>query len=191
MNLFLKRNESSTTITKLFHGSNSLNIIKKFNDNQFFTTNDYIAMSYAYNGGGLYYEVEASLNPLIIKEDYNRMPRTHSGHILSGTDSFILNLLGNLYGEKTVERYEKRGIPNSLSYLLQQEFGEMPNYTPLIEYAKKNGYNSLIFNDESFDTFVTGDGYIIFDGSDIEIKGIYDITEHFESRFVKEPIKIQ
>ena len=62
------------------------------------------------------------------------------------------------------------------------------NYDPLIKYAKENGYDSLKFWDESFDTFVKDWAYIIFDCSKVKIVEIYEVDME-GNEFIKTKIK--
>ena len=65
---FSNENMTSDTDLILYHGSNNHKIYDKLFDNQFYTVNDYIASNYAYNFGGLVYEVKVSnLNPFELK----------------------------------------------------------------------------------------------------------------------------
>jgi hypothetical protein len=65
---YLNENTINDNNLILFHGSNSRKIYDYLFDNQFYTVNDYIASNYAYNFGGLMYEVKVSnLKPFELK----------------------------------------------------------------------------------------------------------------------------
>lgn len=172
-------NEKNDTLI-LYHGSGSETIFNKFNDNQFFTPNDYIAMCYAYNRGGLLYEVlPDKLNPLILLEDRDRMKENSSGRKLVGSDTFINELFLKLYSNDVLETYHKYGLQyQSFSFIINS------NYEPLIKYAKLHNFNSLKFWDESFDTYVKDYSYMIFDSDDLIINKIYDV-DYIQGEFVK------
>jgi hypothetical protein len=165
----------------LYHGSSSQKLFTQFNDYQFYTVNDYIASNYAYNLGGVIYEVEVStLNPF----------KLDSGDMYSNLKDrreqyeFMNNLLKELYDEDTVEYFNQRYFTPSPTSTFNTD------WKPIIEYAKKQGYDSLEFIDESFDTYVQDISYIIFDGKKVNIKAVYDITDAVESNFEKEPKKL-
>jgi hypothetical protein len=107
------------------------------------------------------------------------------GPYLSGSDYFIKNILQELYGDDVVNYVEKHGLGGKIASAIDVDF------EPLIKYAKDNGYDSLKFLDESFEGFSTDITYIIFDGSKIKIKHIYDITEYVDSGYETPPIKIK
>lgn len=162
----------------LYHGSDNRKVYNKFFDNQFYTVNDYIASNYTYNFGGLMYEVEVSnLNTFELKsynirrenEKYNEM----------------INFLTNLYDEDIAYNYERRYFTPSPS----STFGKY-GWNPLIDWCKKNGYDSIKFYDESFDTFVTDITYLIFDGDRPKIIGIYEVEDAVDSNFSKDFKKI-
>ncbi len=163
-------NEQSSNLT-LYHGSNGKEIFSSFYDNQFFTVNDYIASNYAYNFGGFMYEVSVShLNPFEL-QGYNQFKNPNEYN-------FMIDLLDKLYGETTSSHYERMYFTPSPSYT----FGER-GYEPIIKWAKENGYDSLKFVDESFDTFVHDITYIIFDGSKAKILSIFDVEDAVNSNF--------
>ncbi len=162
----------------LYHGSNNQKIYTHFLDNQFYTVNDYIASNYAYNFGGLMYEVHvSSLKPFELKS-YNesREPEKYR---------FMINLLTELYDDRVAENYKNRYFTPSPSSTFMNH-----GWTPMINWAKENGYDSLKFTDESFDTFVHDTTYLIFKDNHIKIKAVYDVTEAVESNFSKPMKKI-
>lgn len=171
-------NETMSELT-LLHGSGTRDIITKFNDNQFFTINDYIASNYAYNNGGYLYEVViSSLHPFELKSYHSvRQKEEHDK---------MITLLKNLYNEDVANHYERYYFTPSPS----TTFGDI-GYEPIISWAKKNGYDSLKFIDESYDTFIHDVCYIVFNGSSVQIKHIYDIDKHVESNFSIKPILIK
>jgi len=167
----------------LWHGSSSDKVINRFRDNSFFAS-DYIAQSYAFNLGGLLYKVEVDgLNPFILQEERARMKNLSSGAALSGTDPFFEELFTKLYGENELDFFHKYGLQYHTFTALVNG-----NYDPLIKYAKENGYDSLKFWDESFDTFVKDFAYIIFDGSKVKIVDVYEVDMN-GSQFVITKIK--
>lgn len=152
----------------------------KFNDDSFYTTNDYIASSYSW--GGKLYEVEISdIKPLILYDnliinktelDYskeNRMLRKN----IAGSDWFYIKLYYDVYGIDVVERYIK-GSFRSVSYIVDGD------YKPLIEYISKYGADSLMMNDESYDKQISDTTFFIPDSNKINIKNIYDIDNNGE-----------
>lgn len=183
---------ADTNIITLYHGSDSMKPFSVFKDNQFFSENDYIAVTYAYNHGGLLYEVESKLNPLILIEDQNRMKNFRGeigkgGPYISGTDYFISDLILKLYGKESFERFKERGLYPGPGYVLTDN-----NYLPLINYAKQKGFNSLKFWDESFDVGIRDICYLIFNGLDVTIKNIYEVgmPNKRVNEFVKTKINI-
>ena len=175
----------------LYHGSNNHKLYDKFYDNQFFTVNDYIASNYAYNQGGLLYKVVVNkLNPLSLVEEPERMANIQGvfgkgGPYLSGSDYYIRDIIEKLYGNDRVKLMAKYGMGGKLATIIGGDFA------PLIKWAKKQGYDSLKFYDESFDTFIQDVTYIVFDGDKPKITDIYDIKDAVESDFSKEFKKIK
>ena len=174
-------NEKITSDTDLilYHGSNNHKIYDKLFDNQFYTVNDYIASNYAYNFGGLMYEVKVSnLNPFELK-GYHRFRESEK------YDEMV-DLLKTLYDDDVATRYENYYFtpsPSSTFY----NYG----WKPMIDWCKKNGYDSLKFYDESFDTFVQDITYLIFDGDKPKILSVYEVEDAVESRFSKNFKKIK
>lgn len=163
---------------RLFHGSNSEKIFGKFRDDQFFTTNDYIASNYAYNFGGFMYEVMVDrLKPFELM-GYDRRRE-------SGKHNDMVNLLRGLYGDGVANAYVERYFFPSPSVT----FGEQ-GWGPIIEWSISNGYDSLKFIDESFDTFIRDISYLIFDGGKVDIIGVYDVEDAVNSNFAKEFVKV-
>ena len=164
----------------LFHGSNDQKIITKFYDNQFYTENDYIASTYAYNFNGLMYEVKVkNLNSFELVP-YNRY-RQKDEH------DKMVTLLSNLYNENVGREYERNYLTPSASRV----FSAYGGWTPLIDWCKENGYDSIKFTDESFDVYIHGITYIIFDGNKPKINNIYEVYDAFESNFDKPFKKIK
>ena len=166
----------------LYHGSDNRKIYNSFFDNQFFTVNDYIASNYAYNNGGYMYKVLVSLNPLNLIENRDRMENSKGevgkgGPYTSGTDYFIVELMGTLYGDDAVDYMKKYGFNNHLPNIVDGD------YEPLIKYAKSNGFDSLLFIDESFDAMIKDSTYIIFDGKKPKIVNVYDVDDAVDSNF--------
>jgi len=158
----------------LYHGSNTQKIFNHFHDNQFFTVNDYIASNYAYNFGGLMYKVKVnSLNPFELK----------SYHSTRELDKYqeTIDLLKKLYNDEVANMYEKHYFIPSPS----TTFGSL-GYDPIIKWAKSNGYDSLRFMDESFDTYVRDITYLIFDGNKPNIIDILKVEDAVESNFSKD-----
>ena len=63
---FLNENKNNDSNLILYHGSNTQKIYDRFYDNQFYTLNEVIASTYAYNFNGLMYEVKVNkLNPFL------------------------------------------------------------------------------------------------------------------------------
>lgn len=163
----------------LYHGSNNRKIYDKFYDNQFYTVNDYIASNYAYNFGGLMYEVKVSdLKPFELK----------SYHITRESEKYneMLDLLRTLYDDNVANNYEQRYFTPSPS----STFGGY-GWKPIINWCKDNGYDSIKFHDESFDTFVRDITYLIFDGNKPKIINIYEVEDAVESNFSKDFKKIK
>lgn len=173
----LVENDNSNLV--LYHGSKSRKIYNTFYDNQFYTVNDYIASNYAYNFGGLMYEVQISnLNPFELK-DYDEQKESEK-HLQ------MINLLTHLYDKDVAMNYKKRYFTPSPS----STFGEY-GWEPLILWCKENNYDSIKFNDESFDTAIRDTTYLIFNGNKPKIIGVYTVEEAVESNFSKEFNKIQ
>jgi hypothetical protein len=174
---FLKEDHTTNTDLILFHGSNNRKIYDRFYDNQFFTVNDYIASNYAYNFGGLMYKVKVSnLNPFELKSyDKRREPEKHDE---------MVELLRTLYNDHAAEYYEKRYFTPSPAYIFAEQ-----GWDPIIDWCKKNGYDSLKFNDESFDTYVKDITYLIFDGSKPEITKVYNVDYNDESGQIEYTVK--
>jgi hypothetical protein len=167
-------NENLDSNLTLYHGSNNTELYDKFHDNQFFTTNDYIASNYAYNFGGLFYEVKVNaLKPFELLAYH----KTRDAEKYEET----IALLRELYDEDVVYNYEQHYFTPSPSVTFMQ-YG----WAPIIEWSKKNGYDSLKFIDESFDTYVHDTTYLIFDGNKAKIQGIFDIEDAVESNFSKD-----
>jgi hypothetical protein len=171
--------ENLSTNMTLYHGSSDLKIFDRFYDNQFFTVNDYIASSYAYNLGGLMYEVEVpSLNSFNLKNyDKERNPDEYHN---------MVNLIKELYGDESAKKYERNYFhPSPATTFYPSDF------EPMINWAKDNGYDSLMFIDESFDRHIRDTSYNIFDGNKVKIKSIFDVNDAFESDFQKPFKKIK
>lgn len=153
----------------LYHGSGSREIFNNFYDNQFFTVNDYIASNYAYNFGGLMYRVQLdSLNPFELKS-YDKTRDENKYYEM-------VELLTKLYDENVAYNYERRYFtPSPSTTFMNYGWG------PIIEWARKNSYDSIKFIDESFDTFVHDITYLIFDGNKPKILDVYEIEDAFES----------
>jgi hypothetical protein len=165
-------NKTERNLT-LYHGSNTEEIIETFHDNQFFTANDYIANNYAYNWGGLIYEVKVnSLKPLFLKGNY----KMFGGRSMQTEEpeqyELEYNMVKKLYGDKALQSWLSRGFYPSPSYVFYNK-----GYEPVIEFAKKLGFDSLKFIDESFDTFVKDITYVIFNGRSVEIVKSYEPIE--------------
>lgn len=168
-NIDLDTSQESNLV--LLHGSNNQKIYDRFYDNQFYTTNDYIASNYAYNFGGIMYEVKIeNLNSFELKS-YHRKNEFEKF-------SKMVSLLKQLYDEDVSNNYENRYFTPSPS----STFGKY-GWNPIIEWCKKNGYDSIKFYDESFDTFVRDVTYLIFDGNKPKIIGIYKVEKAVESNF--------
>lgn len=163
----------------LWHGSNSRKLINNFYDNQFYTVNDYIASNYAYNFGGLLYEVKvASLNSFELNDyDKNRHPEKYTK---------MLSILKTVYGESVANRYENKYFSPSPS----STFGQQ-GWDPIIKYCKKIGHDSIKFTDESFDTLVHDVTYLIFNGNAPRILNIYEVEDAVESNFDADYKKIK
>lgn len=171
--------ENDNTNLILYHGSKSKQIHNLFYDNQFYTVNDYIASNYAYNFGGLMYEVQISkLNPFELN-DYDEQKESEK-HLQ------MMNLLTQLYDKDVALNYKKRYFTPSPS----STFGKY-GWEPLINWCKENDYDSIKFNDESFDTFIHDTTYLIFNGNKPKIVGVYAVEDAVESNFSKEFQKIQ
>ena len=154
----LNEEKNNTNLT-LYHGSNDNKEFKRFDDYQFYTVNDYIACNYAENNGGLLYKVSVNnLNSLELKGNYYGMDKREPELY-----KFEYNLIKNLYGDDELNYWINRGFTPSPAYTFRG------NWDPIIKWAKNNGFNSLKFRDESFDTFVKDDTYLIFDGNNIKI----------------------
>jgi hypothetical protein len=155
----------------LYHGSNNRDIYTKFHDNQFYTVNDYIASNYAFNFGGLMYKVKVSnLNPYELKSySPSRDPENYENTI---------SLLTNLYDEDVAGRYAQRYFTPSPSSTFHP-YG----WHPIIKWCKENGYDSIKFVDESFDTYVHDTSYVIFDGSRVNIVAVYEVEDAVNSNF--------
>jgi hypothetical protein len=176
---YLNENTINDNNLILFHGSNSRKIYDYLFDNQFYTVNDYIASNYAYNFGGLMYEVKVSnLKPFELK----------SYHKIRDSEKYdeMVALLKTLYDDNVADNYENKYFTPSPSYT----FGEY-GWEPMIEWCKKMGYNSIKFYDESFDTFVQDITYLIFDGNKPKIINVYEVEDAVESNFSKDFKKIK
>jgi hypothetical protein len=164
----------------LFHGSNDQKIITKFYDNQFYTVNDYVASTYAYNFNGLMYEVKVkNLNSFELR-GYN-VYRQKDEH------DKMVTLLSNLYNENVGREYERNYLHPSPSWV----FSAYGGWTPLIDWCKENGYDSIKLFDQSFDVYIIDTTYIIFDGNKPKITNIYEVYDAFESDFAKPFKKIK
>ena len=176
---FLNETQNNDSNLILYHGSNNRKIYNKFFNEQFYTVNDYIASNYAYNFGGLMYEVKVSnLKPFELK----------GYHIRRESERYneMVDLLRTLYDDSVVNNYERRYFTPSPSSTFS-EYG----WTPLINWCKDNGYDSIKFYDESFDTFVRDITYLIFDGNKPKIIGVYEVEDAVESNFSKDFKKIK
>jgi hypothetical protein len=175
---FLNENSKENDLI-LYHGSDSKKIFKKFYDNQFFTVNDYIASSYAYNRNGFLYKVSVKkLNPFELESNYVKLSGKTMKDEKPDKYELISKLLKDFYGEEVLNNWIRYGFYPSPSYAFH--FHEK-GWTPIIDWAKKNGYDSFKFIDESLDTFIKDRSYMIFDGSIPKILEIFDIHEAFES----------
>lgn len=165
-------NESTNaTNLVLWHGSNSRKLIANFYDSQFYTVNDYIAANYAYNFGGLLYEVKvASLNSFELNDyDKDRHPEKYTE---------MMSILKTVYDESVANRYSNKYFSPSPS----STFGQQ-GWDPIIKYCKENEYDSIKFVDESFDTLVHDVTYLIFNGNTPRILNVYDVEDAVESNF--------
>ena len=168
----IKESEDKDLI--LYHGSNTTKIFDIFKDNQFYTENDYIASNYAYNFGGVMYKVSVdNLNSFDLK-GYHEDKESEEHNMMTG-------LLMDLYGQNAVDYYKDYYFNPSPSVIFSEK-----GWSPIIEWAKDNGYDSIKFIDESFDTYVRGISYVIFDGNKPIITNVYDVTEAVESNFKKD-----
>lgn len=151
----------------LYHGSNSTKIFNKILNNQFFSINDYLAASYAYNLNGLLYQVEINnLNYFELQSfDKHENPDKYEDMVV---------LLTTLYNKNIANNYIKRYFTPSPTYTFE-DFG----WQPIIDYCKEQGYNSIKFIDESFDKNVRDVSYLIFDGNKCKILNIYNIDDNF------------
>lgn len=138
---------------QLYHGSSTQERFTSFFDGQFYTVNEYIAESYAENFGGSVYTVQVQGLVALELVDYDV-------NINKDKHDAMVALLRSIYGEDVAENYSKRCFWPSPS----ATFGEK-GWQPIIDWAKLNGYNAIIFIDESFDTFVRDTTYLIFDGT--------------------------
>jgi hypothetical protein len=176
---YITESQNTDTNLILYHGSNNRKIFNNFFDDQFYTVNDYIASNYAYNFGGLMYEVKVNkLNAFELK-GYNKLRE-------SDKYNEMINLLTNLYDEGVAHFYERRYFSPSPS----STFGKY-GWKPLIDWCKKNGFDSIKFQDESFDTFVRDITYLIFDGNKPKINSVYEVEDAVESNFSKDFKKIK
>jgi hypothetical protein len=91
----------------------------------------------------------------------------------------MVDLLRTLYDDNVANNYERRYFTPSPSSTFS-EYG----WTPLINWCKDNGYDSIKFHDESFDTFVRDITYLIFDGNKPKIIGVYEVEDAVESNFI-------
>lgn len=147
------------SLITLYHGSGDEEIYASLNSNQFYSANDYIGENYAQNRGGYLYEVEANLNPLVMLD-------------VAHTEEFYTELFGKLYDEFAVRRYKNYGLNYvTFTFIVDQDYG------PISEYAKSKGFNSIKFWDESFDGNVRDVSYMVFDGSSVQIKQVYDVMD--------------
>ena len=98
----------------------------------------------------------------------------------------MVELFKSLYDNVVADKYKKRGLYPSASNTISPY-----DFTPLIKWAKDNGYDSLKFMDESYDRSLTDMTYIIFDGNKPKICGVYDVEDAIESNFSKDFKKIK
>ena len=161
---YLNEKEDTKTELILYHGSGENKPIQKFHNNQFYTINDYIACNYAENNGGLVYKVKASIKKTLeLKGNYVRLGGESMKTIEPKQYNLEYDLIKKLYGNSALEFWTRHGFNPSPANVFSGD------YTPLINWAKENGYDSVKFFDESFDTFVRDITYIIFNGDDIKI----------------------
>jgi len=119
---FLTESQSSLI---LYHGSNNREIYDRFFDKQFFTINDYIASNYAYNFGGLMYEVKVNnLNPFELR-GYNEIRE-------SDKYNEMVNLLTELYDVNVAHNYKQKYFTPSPSSTFVED-----GWNPLINWCKK------------------------------------------------------
>ena len=134
----------------VYHGSGAIENIRSFYDDQFFTSNDYIAQSYAENMGGKVYEVYLKItNPLDFTIDC-KLDR----------EKIIQEVYGiNSIQYKNFERYsDGYGLGNALQ----------GDFSKLIKYAKQHGYDGIKFTDSSFDNQIFDITYIVFKSNQIK-----------------------
>lgn len=167
---YLNEQKNSESGLTLYHGSSDSKPFKKFNDNGFFTVNDYIACNYAFNNGGLVYKVKVNSlkNVLELKGNYVRLGGKSMETLEPEQYKLEYNLVKKLYGDSALKYWLNRGFNPSPVYVFSGD------YEPIIKWAKDNGYDSIKFFDESFDTYVRDFTYIIFNGNNVKI---LDVTE--------------
>jgi hypothetical protein len=151
----------------LYHGSSDGSAFSKFKDYCFFTENDYIAETYG--DGGLVYFCEVH-NIYAMDLTVENCQLDKKGFRISGSDDELIKLFSYLYGDNGVNLYKKYGT-TVLSRILNHVDPDNPNtgFKKLIAFAKDYGYNSLKFNDESFDVQMRAPSYVIFNGDDVDI----------------------
>jgi len=153
----------------LYHGSGEDKPFEKFNNNQFFTVNDYIACNYAENNGGLLYKVKTDIRKTLeLKGNYVSLGGKSMKTIEPEQYELEYSLVKKLYGDSALEHWLNHGFNPSPAHVFNGD------YTAIINWAKNNGYDSIKFFDESFDTFVRDITYIIFNGNNIKI---IDVSE--------------
>ena len=137
-----------------------------FNEDTFFSSNDYVAGSYSNENAIPEYEVFLNIrNPLNLLGG-NEL-RTRNGMLISGSDPYDVNAfkkaimeLPNDYKTPALGGYlDKEKLFNSIIRDYENiEYIDYNNqsvgWDAIIKYAKKEGFDGVFMKDESFDTFV-------------------------------------
>ena len=153
-----------------------------FNEDTFFSSNDYVAGSYSNENAIPEYEVFLNIrNPLNLLGG-NEL-RTRNGTLISGSDPYLVNA----FKEAIMELPNDYKIPALGGYLDKEKLFNLiirdynnieyidydtqsTGWDAIIKYAKKEGFDGVFMLDESFDKFVKyQDSQITFNANQIKL----------------------
>lgn len=174
--------------TYLYHGSHQK--ISKF-VGPLFLSGSSLAASYAHEGY-LYKCKVQSKNPLVLIENRDRMTRTGNnspnGMLISGTDTelrdFVRTELLSGAPDSLVRDfdglYKRRGIDVPARLFCNEDCPD--GWAIVSKNLVRLGYDSMLFNDESFDTQFRGAACFVPDSAIVSIVDVSDISEYGEFR---------
>jgi hypothetical protein len=131
----------------------------------------YVPNNYAENVGG--YIITCKVTKLTVLdlsyENRENLKQQPGGFKISGTDPEMFKFINEVISGEGAEKYQKYGLG-----VFSKILGGMRDLGKLVAYAKSIGCDALKFRDESFDTYIQDNTYVVFDGNKLDVVSITD-----------------